>query len=373
MRRVFLWGLCSACLFLPTRLRGADRWELQYFHDKNESSLSFSDLQFPSAARGVAVGILEEARRRKPVAAVTSDGGRSWQLLPLKQPAFSLFFLNEQAGWMVDQKGTLWKTSDVGRTWMATRPAGVRATPLRVFFLDQSRGWLLCAQKQVYGTSDGGQSWQLLAASREPDLPETRTVYTWAAFADGKTGLLTGWSRPLGFRSRLPAWMEPELIPLGVKSTTGILLHSTDGGAGWKPHVRPGLGEIARVRMGSGGRALLLLRHPDSLATPTEVHSLDLTTLRTQALYANRNLWIADLAFAGPDRVLAAALDQQGRTPHPAIPARLKVLQSVDGSRWTEMDVDYRAEARLAVLAVPDAAHAWLATDTGMILRWVKE
>ena len=68
-----------------------------------------------------------------------------------------------------------------------------------------------------------------------------------------------------------------------------------------------------------------------------------------------------------------AAIDQEGRTPFPAIPSRLHVLQSADLKQWTEMEVDYRAEARHAVLAVPNGSHAWIATDTGMILRWVPD
>ena len=44
-----------------------------------------------------------------------------------------------------------------------------------------------------------------------------------------------------------------------------------------------------------------------------------------------------------------------------------------DGRAWDDMEVDYRAEARTAVLAAAGPDHAWLATDTGMILRWVKE
>ena len=37
------------------------------------------------------------------------------------------------------------------------------------------------------------------------------------------------------------------------------------------------------------------------------------------------------------------------------------------------MDVDYRAVARRAYLAAPDAANVWAATDTGMILKLASE
>ena len=37
------------------------------------------------------------------------------------------------------------------------------------------------------------------------------------------------------------------------------------------------------------------------------------------------------------------------------------------------MEVDYRAVAHRAILAAPDAANLWVATDTGMILQLVRE
>ena len=48
------------------------------------------------------------------------------------------------------------------------------------------------------------------------------------------------------------------------------------------------------------------------------------------------------------------------------------MLTSTNLTDWTEMDVDYKAEARSLVLAGPDADNQWAATDTGMILHLVK-
>jgi hypothetical protein len=47
------------------------------------------------------------------------------------------------------------------------------------------------------------------------------------------------------------------------------------------------------------------------------------------------------------------------------------MLVSSNRKVWLEMDVDYRAVAQRAILAAPDAAHVWVATDTGMILNLV--
>src|SRR5688572_11658724 len=103
MFRILLWAIWISSFLLP----GAERWEMQYFYDKNDSTLSLIDLQFPPPARGIAIGAVLDERRRKPVAVLTADGGAHWELLPLKEFGLTLFFLNERTGWMVDQKGGL--------------------------------------------------------------------------------------------------------------------------------------------------------------------------------------------------------------------------------------------------------------------------
>ncbi len=368
MRHLLLWAVLAYCHPLPA----AERWELQYFYDKSDSSLSFTDFQFLSATEGVAAGLILEADRRpKPVLVLTSDSGRSWDFVPLKETAISLFFLNPRTGWMVSDNARLFATADGGRTWTRDPLTGLRAKPLRVFFRDASRGWLLCHAKQAYQTSDGGRSWQLLP-DFEAKLPELHSLYTRAA-AFHQTVFLTGYMRPSSPRSRFPVWMEPDMAAVGIAPTTTFLLASTDGGAAWKRYLIPNFGEIKRAGISSDTTAFLLVHRLDSFAKPTEILELTLTTLSPRSVYANKNRWITDIAFAGQGRLFAVALDQEGRTAHPAIPAKLRVLGSPDGRSWTEMDVDYRAEARHALLASPDADHAWIATDTGMILRWVKE
>ncbi|HYM12369.1 MAG TPA: YCF48-related protein [Bryobacterales bacterium] len=377
MRSILPCLLAAVFCWSCTPLAAAERWAIRYFYDKNDSSLAFTDLQFPSAANGVALGVITERNHRKPVVVLTSDGGRSWEIRPLKGAGVSLFFLNERLGWLVGQKGKLWQTSDGGRTWSDAAVHGVsHAEPLRVFFLDQSRGWLLCTDKEVYSTADGGRSWELLPVSRKPDLPDTDSVYTWAAVSRPDNFFLTGWSRPPE-RKSAPDPTQPDFVPLIRHPTTAIILHTRDGGQNWNSSLLRDVGEIARLRISPAGEALLLLHRPDSVSVPSEIISLDLKTLHGQPVYANKERWIADVAFAGASaghsRVLAAAVEQEGRTAFPALPSRLRMLESSDTHHWTEMEVDYRAEAANAILAVPNAADAWVATDTGMILKLVNE
>jgi hypothetical protein len=349
---------------LAGALAAAGGWKIQYFYDKNDSALSFVDFQFPSARRGFALGFLTERRHRRPVLAATSDGGARWDLLPLKDPGISLFFLDEKTGWLVGEKNRVFKTADGGRSWTPAPIHGARIEPLRVFFLDASRGFLLCRQKQVLRTMDGGRSWELLPVSRKPDLPDGDSVYDGAAASKQGTVLLTGWSAP-------PERAPPgDVLSLPRRPTSSIILRSSDGGAQWDFSVLRNRGAIARAQISPAGSALLVLRHPDSRSGPaSEIMALDLKTLRVDSVYADRARWLTDVAFAGPGRAFAAAIENQGRAPFPMIPAKLRILSSGDGRRWDEMEVDYRAEASNALFAVDEAGQAWLATDTGMILK----
>jgi photosystem II stability/assembly factor-like uncharacterized protein len=361
-------------LALSVRLWAAERWELQYFYDKNDAALSFTGLEFASAARGLAPAVLVETNRRpKPMMALTADGGRTWELVSLREPAFSVFLLDEQRGWMVSVQGRLWNTTDGGRTWTRAALPGVRAEPVRAYFRDASRGWLLCSRKQVYATTDGGRSWSPLPDAAVPDLAEERSLYSQgAAFRDRV--LLAGFMRPFSRRARFPVWMEPDLAAVGLPPTSSFLLHSSNGGERWSRHVLRSFGEIKRLRVSSSGAAYLLVHRIDQITgAPTEIRSLDWTTLATNLLYADRTRWVTDIAVAGAGKLFAVALDQEGRSAQPAIPIKLRVLTSSDARAWREMEVDYRAEAHSAHLSSPDPDHAWIATDTGMILRWVKE
>jgi hypothetical protein len=94
----------------------AEKWQSVYFYDKDNSSLVINDLQFPSPARGVAAGYLDDKGDSKPVTVTTDDGGAHWTVSKLKQVPISLFFLNDKLGWMVTPEG-IWRTTDAGREW----------------------------------------------------------------------------------------------------------------------------------------------------------------------------------------------------------------------------------------------------------------
>ena len=70
------------------------------------------------------------------------------------------------------------------------------------------------------------------------------------------------------------------------------------------------------------------------------------------------------------DQALAACkLRQAGEVA--GLPGKIHVLESLDFENWREIAVDYRAEGAWPILAGSDPEHLFLATDNGMILRFI--
>ena len=169
---------------------------MQYFYDQGNEKLEILDLAFPTAQHGVAVGWTGDVnsdRRVKAAVLVTSDGGQHWKM---DHPFFedeprSLFFLDENQGWMVTEKA-IWATVDGGLKW---RRLGDQPKPnaklgpvspggliLRVWFLDAQHGFAVGYQKTVLETRDGGHTWKPLAEAAKPTGDPTYTAYSSIVF-----------------------------------------------------------------------------------------------------------------------------------------------------------------------------------------------
>ena len=108
-------NLTIGLLLVSASLNAAEKWRMQYFYDKDASAVAFTDLQCPSAKRCFASGVLQEGKRDQGVVATTADSGANWSLEEVKEHPVSLFFLNENKGWMVTDRG-IWESADTGST-----------------------------------------------------------------------------------------------------------------------------------------------------------------------------------------------------------------------------------------------------------------
>jgi hypothetical protein len=362
--RALLAAVLSIAAGLPAR---AERWRLQYFYDEEKSSLHISDLAVASPKRGIAIGVISDGRQDRPTALVTSDGGDHWTLVPTKEVGLSLFLLNEQVGWMVTPRG-IWRTNESGRSW--TRLPNSPKGALRVWFLDEQHGFAVGMQKGAFETEDGGRKWKPIEAASKIAAEAKHTAYSWISFGKG-LGQIVGWSKaPERNREERPAWMDPRAAIHRYESP-GVLavLQSTDNGRNWKASAIKYRGRVTRVRYGTGGYGLWLFEFAESFQYPSEVVRWDQTKNNLTRTYVNKERMVSDI-WITPRAAYISGGEVKGELRTLPVPGKLKILRSdkPDFSAWTEMEVDYRAEATRTCLAGA-GDDLWVATDTGMILK----
>jgi hypothetical protein len=349
----------------------AQQWQVQYFYDHAKSRFVIGDMQFPSAKRGVAVGVIREGKREDPMSVVTSDGGLHWQTVPLKETPVSLFFLNENLGWMVTSKG-LWQTLEAGRTW--TKLPKVPADIFRVQFVDENNGWAIGPKKTALETHDGGKTWSPLSAAAADDGEDiNHSSYTWITFATPRVGLITGWNiPPRQFGPPLPTWVDPETA-MRQRDTphNSYTLATADGGAKWTPASNSAFGIIARIRFAAGGKGLGLMQYSETFRYPSEVYAIEWPDGTAHTVYRDAKFAVTDIWLASDGTAYLSGTAVRGRL-RSVIPESVQVLTSKDFENWTPIPVDYRAEATATILAASDDDHLWMATDTGMILQLVR-
>jgi photosystem II stability/assembly factor-like uncharacterized protein len=364
--------LFAVLVLAPAAPATAQKWELAYFYDKDNSSFTINDLAFASLRRGVAVGILNDKGRSKSVSLVTSDGGVTWDLVPVKEPGIALFFLNETLGWMVTPKG-VWQTQESGRSW---RKLGGPRNLLRVYFTSPQRGFAAGLRKSVYETADGGKTWKKVAAAETPKAQPEYTAYGWIEFVGSEVGMITGWNRPPRRTDRdLPDWLDPEQARLRREwPGLSIFLETRDGGRSWTPTTASTFGRVSRVRLSPKGFGLGLIEFFGAMDEWTsEVYRMEWKTGGGQSrrVYRDRNLVVTDIALTPGGEGLLAGVDAPGPLKRGPIPGKVRMLRSSGLETWTEVEVDYRATARRVILAMA-GDEAWAVTDTGMILKLAK-
>ncbi len=358
-------GLVAALSVIPAF--AGERWRMQYFHDKDDTTFRIVDLKFPTADQGMVVGVIADrgGASEKRAGFVTADGGQTWSPISLPGKPISLFFLNDRVGWLVSEDH-IWKTADLGRTW---KGGGGFQGVLAVYFMDENRGWACGTKKSIYETQDGGATWKKTPTADEPQTTRDYTVYSSIAFGDAKHGLIAGWSKP---PRRLPPGPALDVRPREVPST-GILLDTPDAGATWKVQTVSMFGQITRVRLAPDGRGLGLIEFFDRFQWPSDVFQIKWRTGESVRVFRKEDREVTDFALAPDGPAYIAAIEPPGTMAHGPVPGKLKILRSDNLTDWTEMEVDYRAVARRAFLAAPDATHAWVATDTGMILKLIRD
>jgi len=72
-----------------------------------------------------------------------------------------VYFLNEEMGWILDDKGGIWNTRD-GKNWQQTAMIeGIDSPATQLIFISEELGWVRTFFS-LFMTSDGGKTWQCI-------------------------------------------------------------------------------------------------------------------------------------------------------------------------------------------------------------------
>jgi hypothetical protein len=355
-------------------LGAAQSWKIQYLYDQAGSNFDIRDIACPSAQLCVAAGVITDQKDRPQGAVVlTSDGGRHWSRYEVRDQPFSLFFLDEKLGWMVTDHG-LWSTADGGRTWNRVM---YRKGILQAYFLDANHGYIAGTASLVDETLDGGKTWTKMpqagtaSAGARPGIDPRAVTYDSITF-QGPHGIIIGEIDPsVAAPKQLKGSEDTEHQP--VKQHV-IALETLDGGKKWITGSIPLEAGLGRLRISKLGFALVLAVYTDARSKlASAVFQTPLAKLNPRLIFGQRDRAVTDVGVLDDGGGIVVAVEPPGNSPHVPVPGKLKILESPDLTlgqepMWQEMDVDYRAVAQVAVVAVADANHIWVATDTGAIL-----
>ena len=364
-------------LFLLTLLSAsaADKWNVAYIHDEDQSSLLLRAIEFPSDQRGIAVGILTQKGNPSPVALITADGGQSWTQIKLKEEPISLACFTDEVCWISTPKG-VWRSEEGGREW---KKISNTKLIMKMQFTSATHGFAAGAPKGAWETTDGGKTWTLLPVLK--DVKATTENASFLAVAvQGKYAMIGGNSRPpRRDQSIYPDWMVPtEASTRKEWPAMMILLESRDAGKTWSPATSSVFGTLTAVRIRpEGGAAAALFEYFHSFEIPAEVLLVDFKTGRSQSIFREKTTAITDVVLSPNGGALIAGLEATGLRSIP-IPQKVRFLETTlrpDSINylWAKMDVDYRATARRVSLARKPNGQYWAITDTGIILRLDRE
>jgi len=182
-----------------------------------------------------------------------TSNGKTWRLLPVSvkkviapDPLSTVQFVDSRDGWVLDGHDRIERTTDGGRSWqlLPPLPAGVGRSVAGFSFLSKTVGYLSAWMHGPvqFTTQDGGMTWHLSNARR--GFPDgTHTV--WIPTEGGRSSrvlLRVPWNselfRPTVFGRRLVAASLVVGNPYGDRL---VVYRSGDGGRTWTTRDAPGL------------------------------------------------------------------------------------------------------------------------------------
>ncbi|MGH2562918.1 MAG: YCF48-related protein [Ginsengibacter sp.] len=158
----------------------------------------------------------------------TIDGGDNWTKLydfTASAGFNSLFFTNEQTGWVLKQEG-VYKTINGGIDWQLVNTGTINLSyGGAIFFLNPDTGYI-SNQYSIEKTVNAGASWNKVFT-----CTDTTSVYHDIHFVSENAGYITDGSRIFKTTDGGNTWTK--VVALASSSNSLVELHFTDANHGW--------------------------------------------------------------------------------------------------------------------------------------------
>jgi photosystem II stability/assembly factor-like uncharacterized protein len=129
-------------------------WNLQY---ENEDNITYYSIYFTDENNGWIVGHLGKIKK-------TSDGGSTWktQQSDVQSNLWDVCFINNQIGWVCGDSNTILYTIDSGNSWEKIIPSESNGKIyLSILFVDKNYGWTCNNNGEIFKSDNGGKNWIL--------------------------------------------------------------------------------------------------------------------------------------------------------------------------------------------------------------------
>lgn len=181
----------------------------------------------------------------------TTNGGETWQQITLAGTNNSIFFIDNNTGWVCNSDGKILKTTDGGNNWVINYSLeNLELTSIS--FLDENIGIVSGYNRTILVTSDGGENWTSSLIQSYDHLLKSYIYSADLMFVIGGNGLVYKSTDSGENWDSLNVEMPNALFGISfispltgfVFGCCGAYFKTTDGGNTWENHDYITTGDI---------------------------------------------------------------------------------------------------------------------------------